>query len=44
MIKINDTQYDNYQIKVTWENFSVSNGNGKKRSGKAPLYYFLSRK
>ncbi len=40
MIKINDTQYNNYQIEVTWGNFSVSNKNGKNRSGQAPFITF----
>ena len=40
MIKINDKQYNHYQIKITWENFNVSDENGKKRSGKAPFITF----
>ncbi len=40
MVKINDNQYDNYQVKVTWENFNISNENGQKRLGEAPFICF----
>ena len=40
MIKINNKQYDDYKIEITWGNFSVSNGNGEKRFGKAPFITF----
>ena len=35
MIKINDKQYDNFDIKVTWNKFKVSNNHG------ATLGYFI---
>ena len=39
MIKINNKQYDNYDIKVTWGEFNTSDG-GKKRFGIAPYITF----
>lgn len=39
MIKINDKEYSNYNIKITWENFLVSSYN-KKRTGIAPFITF----
>lgn len=44
MIKINDTQYADDCIKITWKNFNTSNASGKKRFGKAPLITFCLEK
>ena len=40
MIKINNKQYNNCHTEITWENFNVSNENGRKRTGEAPFITF----
>ena len=40
MIRINDTQYDDYSIKIIWGNFNIFHRNGKETSGKAPVIIF----
>ena len=39
MIKINNKEYHDYEIKITWGNFDVCS-NGKKNSGLAPFIEF----